>query len=266
MITFQNYIRPADLETAWTLNQKKSAVLIGGMQWLKMESRRAQTAIDLSDLGLDQIEENDREFVIGCMVSLRQFETHPGLNELTNGAIREALRHIVGVQFRNTATVGGSVASRFGFSDVTTMLLALDAEVELYKAGRMPIGAFDTYKRDRDILVRVIVPKKQRTCCYQSVRNTETDFPVLTCAAVKTAEGWQFAIGARPGIAMLFRDDGALSGERPGEAQITAFADKVKEAVPTGSNLRGSAAYRKHLAGVLVRRTIEQIEGGQSWN
>ncbi|MFQ7552525.1 MAG: FAD binding domain-containing protein [Blautia marasmi] len=50
------------------------------------------------------------------------------------GAIRESLRHIVGVQFRNCATVGGSIWGRFGFSDVLTMLLALDTEVELLKA------------------------------------------------------------------------------------------------------------------------------------
>ena len=38
----------------------------------------------------------------------------------TAGAVREAVRHIVGVQFRNCATVGGSIYGRFGFSDVLT--------------------------------------------------------------------------------------------------------------------------------------------------
>lgn len=45
--------------------------------------------------------------------------------------MKESLRHIVGVQFRNLATVGGSLWGRFGFSDVLTLLLALDAQVEL---------------------------------------------------------------------------------------------------------------------------------------
>ena len=47
--------------------------------------------------------------------------------------MREAVRHIVGVQFRNCATVGGSVYGRFGFSDVLTLLLALvsDERAEL---------------------------------------------------------------------------------------------------------------------------------------
>lgn len=46
---------------------------------------------------------------------------------MTGGAVRESLRHIVGVQFRNLATVGGSIFGRFGFSDVLTMFLALDS-------------------------------------------------------------------------------------------------------------------------------------------
>lgn len=37
------------------------------------------TAIDLSGLGLDTIEETDVGFSIGAMVTLRQLETHPGL-------------------------------------------------------------------------------------------------------------------------------------------------------------------------------------------
>lgn len=57
------------------------------------------------------------------MVSLRELEKHPGLNELTGGTISNSVEHIVGVQFRNCATVGGSVFGRFRFSDVLTILM-----------------------------------------------------------------------------------------------------------------------------------------------
>lgn len=36
----------------------------------------------------------------------------------------------------------------------------------------------------------------------------------------------------------------------------------VSAQVTTGSNLRGSAAYRKHLIRVLVRRAADELEGG----
>ena len=138
MMTIREYKRAESLEEAWQLNQKKANRVLGGMIWLKMETINVGTAIDLSGLGLYTIEETDAGFSIGAMVTLRQLETHPGLEAFTHGAVREALRHIVGVQLRNLATVGGSIYSRFGFSDVLTLFLALNASVELYRGGFGP--------------------------------------------------------------------------------------------------------------------------------
>ena len=62
---------------------------------------------------LDEIEEKEGEFSIGCMCSLHQLETHEGLNRYFDGIFRECTRNIVGVQMRNCATVGGSIFARF---------------------------------------------------------------------------------------------------------------------------------------------------------
>ena len=124
MIKIKEYVMAESLEQAYELNQKKRNCVIGGMLWLKMGSRMVPTAIDLSNLGLNTIEENEEEFSIGCMTTLRQLEQHEGLNNYTNGAVSESVRSIVGVQFRNLATVGGSIFGRFGFSDVLTCFLA----------------------------------------------------------------------------------------------------------------------------------------------
>ena len=170
--------------------------------------------------------------------------------------MRESVRHIVGVQFRNLATVGGSIYGRYGFSDVLTMFLAMDSYVELYKGGIIPLREYAKMPYDRDILVRLIVKKEAASFDYQSVRNTQTDFPVLTCAAAKTEAGYRFAIGARPGKAVLFE----LSNEDMKDKNVENIAEYaakcVKEQIVTGSNTRGSAEYRKHLAGVLVRRAV----------
>ena len=106
---------PPRWRKAWQLNQKKPNRVLGGMLWLKMEKINVGTAIDLSALGLDTIEETDTEILIGAMATLRDLETNAALNAYTAGAVREAVRHIVGVQFRNCATVGGSIYGRFGF-------------------------------------------------------------------------------------------------------------------------------------------------------
>ena len=260
MMTIREYKRAESLEEAWQLNQKRPNRVLGGMIWLKMENINVGTAIDLSGLGLDTIEETDEGFSIGAMVTLRQLELHPGLAAYTDGAVRESVRHIVGVQLRNLATVGGSIYSRFGFSDVLTMFLALNASVELYKGGVVPLAEYAQRPYDRDILVRVLVPKENACFVYQSVRNSQTDFPVLTCAAAKLADGSiRAAFGARPGKAVLYT--AAPEAGETAEEFAARFAAEVKADIKTESNLRGGAEYRRHLAGVLTKRAVCRLEG-----
>lgn len=259
MITIREYRRAESLEEAWQLNQKRSNRIIGGMLWLKMGRQKVQTAIDLSGLGLDGIEEREDGFSIGCMATLRQLETHPGLHRYTGGAMKEALRHIVGVQFRNVATVGGSLYGRYGFSDVLTIFMAMDARVELYKGGVTPLRDFAAAPYNRDVLVRVIVPKEPAAFFYQSVRNTDTDFPSLTCGAARTAEGLRVCIGARPGRAVLLDDPEGLLREPLTEERALLIADCAARRIPTGSNLRGSAAYRTRLVRTLTLRAVKHL-------
>lgn len=256
MIKIKEYVMAESLEQAYELNQKKRNCIIGGMLWLKMGSRMVPTAIDLSNLGLDQIEENEEEFSIGCMTTLRQLELHEGLERYTNGAVRESVRSIVGVQFRNLATVGGSIFGRFGFSDVLTCFLALDTWVELYKGGQMPLREFAAMKPDRDILVRLIVKKHKEQSVYLSHRNTKTDFPVLTCG-MSLREGQIYvAVGARPARAVCHQ----VSVDSWREKGSMELAKELAGEFPTAGNMRGSKEFRSHLAEVLIRRGLEQIE------
>lgn len=262
MITIQNYVRAQSLEEAWQLNQKKRNRIVGGMLWMKMGKGSIGTAIDLCDLGLDKITETEEEFSIGAMVSLRQIEQHEGLNAYTCGAAAKAVQDIVGVQFRNLATVGGSLWGRFGFSDVLTVFLAMDSYVELYKGGIVPLEEFAVMKHDNDILVRLIVRKNPGKFVYQAMRIQRTDFPVLTCAASQVNGETKVVIGARPSRAMVLRDEKQLLANGLCEG-AEAFAAYAAETVPTGGNLRGSAAYRTHLVRVLTQRSLTELGGMQ---
>lgn len=250
MITIQKYIRAQSLEEAWQLNQNKRNRILGGMLWLRLGKGSVNTAIDLCDLGLNTIEETDDAFSIGAMATLRDLEMHDGLNTYSNNAIRNAVKDIVGVQFRNMATVGGSIWGRFGFSDVLTIFLAMDSYVELYKGGIIPLEQFTAMKKDNDILVRLIVKKTPCKVTYSSMRNQRTDFPVIACAVSSLNGEYRASIGARPARAMLIRSEKA-----------DGFASFVAEHVPTEGNIRGSAAYRTHLIKVLVERSMNELEG-----
>ena len=262
MLKIRQYIRPESLEEAYALAQKRNNVVLGGMGWLSLQSRNIGTAIDLCGLGLDTIEETETEYRIGAMVTLRELERHEGLNALTGGALGESLKGIVGVQFRNSATVGGSIWARFGFSDVTTLFLALEARVELYQGGVMTLEAFNARPRtERDILTCVTVPKTERSMCYLSQRNTKTDIPVLTCAVVRRAGETFAVVGARPRCAAVYGDEGILAGGVT-EESARAFGESVAARAVFGANSRGGAEYRRKVAAVLVRRAAFALKEG----
>ena len=250
MVTIQKYVRAQSLEEAWQLNQNKRNRILGGMLWLRLGKGSVNTAIDLCDLGLDTVEETEEQFSIGAMVTLRDLELHEGLNAYCGGAVRDAVKDIVGVQFRNMATVGGSIWGRFGFSDVLTVFLAMDSYVELYKGGIVPLEQFAKMKKDSDILVRLIVKKTPCKVVYSSMRNQSTDFPVIACAVARTEDGYRASIGARPARAILIRSE-----------EAEGFPAFVAQNAPTEGNIRGSAAYRTHLIRVLVERAMNELEG-----
>ena len=180
VLKFGTYVRVGNAAEAYELLQKnRNNKIVGGGIWMRLGSRRVATAIDLSACGLDQIEETETEFRIGAMCTLRQLECHAELNALVNNVFEFAVHDIVGVQLRNTATVGGSIYGRFGFSDVLSAFLALDSYVELTGAGRVPLAEFVNMGYVRDVIERVVVVKHDYRASYEAVRKAATDFPSL---------------------------------------------------------------------------------------
>lgn len=262
MITIEQYVKVQSLEEAYELNQDLKNVILGGMLWLKTGNRAVKTAIDLSGLGLDKIEDLGDSYKIGAMVSLRQLETNPELNELTHGAVSDCVKNIVGVQFRNLATIGGSLFGRYGFSDPLTLFLALDAKVELYHDGIISLRKFNQMKPNRDILVSVIVSKNIEAVKYKAIRNNSTDFPVLTCAVSKIDHQYCTCIGARPLKAIEVLDEERLLDE-VNDNNLQKYILNVQQICKTASNQRASGQYRTKMIGVLMKRSILEIEEEQ---
>lgn len=117
--------------------------------------------------------------------------------------------------------------------------------------------------RDNDILVRVIVKKTPGKGSYQSHRNTKTDFPVLAVAADRYGDELKVAVGARPMKAVCIH---VPAEQLDACTDLKKFAKELAAQVPMGSNMRGSAAYRTHLAETLIRRALERITNGGEKN
>ncbi len=247
MAQYKNYVIAQTLDEAYALNAKKSTVIVAGNMWLRMCGMRRQTALDLSALGLDYIKEDEQGFTIGAMTTLRTMETHAALNAAFGGVFARAFEPIVGTQFRNGATVGGSVFSRFGFSDVSTLLLAMGAKVVTHARGEVPLDEFQKEKWDRDILTAIRI-EKGRSAAIESVRLSKTDIPVLVCAASADERGVRVVLGSRPARAVIVAENA-----RPEELDYMRMAADI----PMGSNARASEAYRRKVAPVLMERAVQ---------
>ncbi len=262
MFTIDKYIVAESLEQAFELNKNRRNTIIGGMLWLKMGRKKIGTAIDLSALGLNSIDEDEDSFRIGCMCTLREIETHEGLNNYFGCSLAKSVENIVGVQMRNLATIGGSIYSRFGFSDILTVLLALDTYVELYSGGIVTLEKYLGMPLDNDILVSIIIKKDSRKILYSSYRLSATDFPVLTCAVSNKGNKWFTAHGARPMKAFLNVFELSSS---PDDDEINNIISNIKDRTIFGTNMRAGSEYRKTLAGVLTKRNIEAILNGGNY-
>lgn len=251
------YVRPQTLEEADVLVQKKGSVILGGSLWLRMQNRAYACAVDLSGLGLDTMEETSEGIRIGAFVSIRTLETSPLLDAYAHGAFRAALSPIVGVQFRNCATLGGSVCGRFGFSDVLTLLSALDAAAVFYRAGTVSVRSLAEKGIENDILTHILLPSSAPDAVkYLAQRHSATDFPVMTTALCLRNNTLSVTVGARP-LRALTQDIPISLPLSP--ATVSELAQKLTESLVFGSNRMASAEYRKHLCRVLLARSLASL-------
>lgn len=257
MLTIDTYLRPETLEEAYAALQKKNSAVLGGMMWMRLGNRRIGTAIDLSALGLDQIEDTGDIWKIGAYTTLRTLETHCELHKEFHGVLRDSVSSIVGVQFRNLATVGGSIFGRYGFSDIVTTFLALGASVEFYHHGTVTLEEFCGMGNMHDILTHICIPKSPSAASYKSQRNTATDFPVLNTCAVLRDNTITVTVGARPLRAVPYHFCIDTAGHA--DELAASIAGQIADDTVFASNTRASAEYRKHLCNVLVRRAVLDI-------
>nr|WP_320146746.1 FAD binding domain-containing protein [uncultured Anaeromusa sp.] len=200
MLTFQKLAQPQSLAEAYEiLTAQKNNFLLGGGAFLRLSSAQRGTAVDLSACNLSYIEETEAEVCVGAMATLRDLELSPSLLQLGCGVASQAVSHIIGVQFRHSVTVGGSVFGRFGFSDLLPTLLVLEASVHLYKDGVVPLVQFMEQPPQKDILTQVVIPRQACRASYQQMRTSCSDFPLLNVAVAESDGVWKIAVGARPG-------------------------------------------------------------------
>ncbi|MGL4687247.1 MAG: FAD binding domain-containing protein, partial [Fusobacteriaceae bacterium] len=249
------------------------------------------TGIDMSKLDLNYIKEDEKYILIGSMTTFREIEINELLKTYYNNMFAHSVKDILGVQFRNNVTVGGTVFSKYGFSDLITPLLALNCIVVLHKGGEKRLEDFlKEEKSTKDILIEVKIPKDEYIGIFKSIRKSSTDYSLINISVskkknliekknsaeknlIKSLKSYNIAIGARPGRAVLVKnnigkDISSLELDKKNilekrELILEMLNDEAMENllkdISFGDNMRSTKEYRKEMAKVLIRKAI--LEG-----
>ncbi|MDK2808739.1 MAG: putative selenate reductase FAD-binding subunit [Clostridiales bacterium] len=250
----KEFLIPETLEEAVALLSVKRNRLIGGNHWMK-QNKQIINAVSLDLLDLNYILETENEIQIGGTTPLREIERNQTIKKYFPH-IAEAYEHIVGVQLRNTATIGASIYSRFGFSDTVSTLLLLDTEIEINGSERIPLEQYVNRTRTKEIITKVIIKKETVQVKYYAQRKSGTDLPFLIMGLSKCKNEYKVVCAARPKGATLLKETSAALQK---EGFCDAVGEKLLAEAAFESNGAASESYRRYLAQTLLKRGWESL-------
>ena len=230
--------------------------------------------------GLNGIAEKNGGIAIGGAATHRAVENSPIVKRRLP-LLAETYHHVATVRVRNMATVGGGLAHADPNQDPPPTLIALGATIKAASAdGSRTISVedfftdyYETVLKPDEIITELYVPRlppNSGAAFLKFLPRTADDYATVSAAAVVTLDkskknfaDVRIALGSVGTTAIRARDAEAVLRGQPVKAEALAEAgEKAKQAVDPISDFRGSAAYKKEMAGVFVRRAlIKALEG-----
>jgi carbon-monoxide dehydrogenase medium subunit len=276
-----DYQAPDSLDAALALLAERGGdakVLAGGQSLIPVMSfRLAQPAflVDLNRIGeLAFVRKTaNGGLAVGAMTRQRRLERDPLVKEVAP-LLAEAVPFIAHPQIRNRGTLGGSLAHADPAAELPALAVALGARLRLRRMGgerwvdarEFFAGLFTTALAPEEILTEVeIPPLPARTgWSFMEVARRRGDYAQVGLAALVTlAEDGRcrqarlvfLSVGDRPVEAP--QAAGLLVGEKLTPDVLAAAADKAsRDEMSPGSDVHATAAFKRHLAGVLVKRAV----------
>jgi carbon-monoxide dehydrogenase medium subunit len=226
--------------------------------------------------GLNGIEVKDGGLRIGGLATHRDVETS-SLVRRRLPMLAETYHHVATIRVRNMATVGGGLAHADPNQDPPPTLIALGATLKATSANGsrvIPLDEFftdyyETLLKPDEIITEVFVPKLAANsggAYLKFLPRTADDYATVSAAAVltldknkKTISDVRIALGSVGVTPIRATAAEAVLRGQPVKAEAFAEAgEKAKEAVDPVSDFRGSAAYKKDMVAVFVRRALEK--------
>jgi carbon-monoxide dehydrogenase medium subunit len=211
---------------------------------------------------------------IGALATIGEVERHP-LVRTGYPVLAEACHVVANVRIRNLATIGGNLAHADYQSDPPAALLAIGARVELTDAAGartvelsdLLLGAYETSLGPAELVTAVLLPAPapgwQGAYLRFTTGSSEERPAVGVAALVRLADGRctdaRLVVGAvGPAPARMTAAESLLRDTPVDAGRIGEVGRAVAEAVEPIDDLRGSARYKRRIAGVIAERALER--------
>lgn len=251
-------------------------ILSGGQSLLplmKMRLSKPAYVVDIGRIpGLDTIQQEGNDLIVGAMVTHEQIE-YSDLLKTQCPLLPQTATTIADVQIRNRGTLGGSIAHADPAGDWPAAIMALDAEIKVFgpngerwvKCADFFLGLLMSVLEPDEIVTAVKVPVTggDKTA-YQKAAPRSSGFAVTGVAVRLAVDGAGTCSRAAIGITGITdkayraeRTEQMLAGKKLDAKTIEAAAAESARNIDVIEDINGSSEYRKHLTEVYVARTIE---------
>ncbi len=272
------YERPESLEEALALlaaHGEEAKVLAGGQSLvplLSMRFARPAVLVDANRLpGLGAIASENGHVRAGALVRQSAFGEAPPVRERVPLAA-EAVPHIGHFATRNRGTVGGSIAHADARAELPLALAALGGSAVLAsRGGRREVAADDLFVthftaaiEPDEFLVETLWPAAGPGwgCAFEELALRAGDYALGMTACVLHVEEARIAVarvavGAVTDRPTVILEAGELLAGQSVDAELAREAGQAAaRAVDPVDSLHASAAYQRHLTGLLVERAV----------
>ena len=274
------WLAPTSLQEALALRAQlgdEATVVAGGtfigilMNQKIMQPQALLSLRNVSELAFIEASQDEGSLLrIGAMTTHRAVERSPLIRQQWP-VLASTFSLVASPRVRNQATVGGVLADADYASDPPTLLQALNARVVVRseKSEReipveeLIIGYYETSLRPDELLVEVRVPRNRERVVYRKFRSRSSeDRPCVAVAAAQVDGKLRVVVGAVAEKPQYFPEICALAeGETGGYTRelVTEIGQRYAESIEPISDSRGSAAYRRRVIAVEVRRALEEM-------
>jgi len=215
----------------------------------------------------------DGGLVIGALTPLSDVE-HSAEVARRAGVVTRAMPRLSNVRVRNVATIGGNLAHGDPHMDLPPVLMALDASIKvvsragarMLKVENLFAGYYETVLKRDEIIAELHIPAqgRRRAAYLKCTTGSADDWPALGVAVSFEADGTKVRAprvvvsAATEKAIRLVAAEAVLDGASIDDAVLARAADAAAAAAETVSDVRGSAAYKRELVRVYLRRAVRQ--------